>query len=273
MVGLLDSDLTLPKAVSDGEIASCELGVPMARGAVGLVFLWGLFSACGDGAVAPEEQSSPEVIIEGKVTSFQDGSQLQGVAVLATRRESYNCDIDFCSYRTVTIGSAETDAAGYYRMSLPSGCVDIRVSKAGYIQSGTVPLRYCTPGTSVDPPSEDLRIDIQMYPQEPTVIVEGRVTSSIDGNPVWSVRVGLYTENQGGTQLTGEVVDYGGYYSLSANCEEVLFVQARCLESPFPYANCTGWEDSERVAIRSECPGPGSPAVSHRVDFVLDPAQ
>lgn len=243
----------------------------MTRGALSVVSLLFVVSACGDGPIGPEEQSSPEVIIEGYVTSSPDGSPLQGATVRATIRESYSCDIDFCSYRTVTMGSAETDNAGHYQMVLPTGCVDIQVSKIGFIQTGEVPLRYCTPGTSFDPPSDGLRVDLRMRPQEPTVVIQGRVTSSVDGSEIYGVHVGVYAESDEDRPLTWDPTSVYGDYSLSLGCQEVLYVQAECVETPFPYTNCTGWKDSERLPIRSECPGPGSPAVQHRVDFVLDP--
>jgi hypothetical protein len=189
-------------------------------------------------------------------------------------------DLDFCRTVVETYGSAETDIRGYYQFTLPAGCVDIRVSKPGYIQSGPVPYEYCTPGSSLTHQSEGFRVDLQMSPLEPTVVISGGVTSAVDGTTIGGAQISVYSETDAAEPIAvGQTAGISyppnssrGRYSISVDCEEILYVQAtECQESRYDWLNCTGWVDSERVPITSDCPERGSPAVRHHVDFVLDP--
>ena len=231
---------------------------------------------------SPAEPTGPEtarVTVEGFVTSIEDGSPIKGASVTARSEYCKAVDLDFCR-TVVNTYSAEADSTGYYRLTLPSGCVDIRVFKPGYTQSGPNPYVYCTPGSSVTHPSASSRVDLQMRPQEPTVTIWGYVTSSVDGARIGGVQVGVYSETDAAEPIAVDHTKAFSYppdiskgkYSISVDCEEVLYVQAtRCLESPGEWSNCTDWRDSERVPVTSDCPGRGSPAVGHRVDFVLYP--
>lgn len=230
--------------------------------AIPLFFL----SACGDGPARLTEPETVEITVEGYVTSVQDGSPVQGASVNATRRESYNCDLVFCSYRTTTWGSTETDSTGYYRMTLPSLCFEFlvySVSEPSYISERQ---EVCVS-------DGDQRVDIQMRLTEPTVIVSGRVSSSVDGNFLAAVGVRVYDDASSAEPIATDVTGYlsRGSYEISIDCREIVYVQATCRESLFPSGNCTGWMDSEPVRLTSECLGRGTLPVRHRVDFVLEP--
>ena len=112
------------------------------------------------------------------------------------------------------------------------------------------------------------------------MIISGYVTSSVGGARIGGVQVGVYSATDAAEPIAVDHTNpwsYPGYgsmgeYSISVDCEEVLYVQAtRCLESQYEWLNCTDWRDSERVPVTSDCPGRGSPAVTHRVNFALDP--
>lgn len=240
----------------------------MRRSVPNIMFLLCLLAACSDGPSGPAAPEPPEVFIEGYVTWSEDGSPVPGASVKATREEPYDCDEVLCSYRTRTKGSAETDSAGYYRLSYGGGCVDVRVSLPGYFLRGGFYRDVC-------PPDEGRHLDMQVRLMEPRASVRGTVTSSVDGAGITGVQVGLYGEIDAEEPIDHVTTGWGGEYpsgitgipgpTLSVPCEEVLYVQARCLGS------CTGWRDSERVLLASDCPEPGAGAVVHDVDFVLDP--
>lgn len=252
----------------------------MTRGALSIVPLLFLLTACGDGTTEPE---TAPVTVEGFVTSIEDASPIQGTSVRASRTWCKAVDLDFCRDVTETYDSAETDSKGHYRLTIPSGCIDIWYSKPGYTQSGPYPHVYCTPGNTHPDASTgdgDQRVNFQMRPLEPTVIVWGYVTSSVDGARIGGAQISVYSETDAAEPIAEDHSDgitypqrsYRGEYRISVDCEEVLYVQAtRCLESQAEWLNCTDWRDSEHVLVRSDCPGRGSPAVRHRVDFVLDP--
>ena len=166
----------------------------MTRGALSIALLLFVVTACGEGTTEPEAVG---FTVEGFVTLVEDGSSIQGASVRATRTWCKAVDLDFCRDVTEVYDSAETDSKGYYRLTFPSGCVDIWVSRPGYIPSGPVPYVYCTPGNSHPNASSDggeQRVDLQMRPQEPTVIISGYVTSSVDGARIGGVQVSVYSE-------------------------------------------------------------------------------
>ena len=106
--------------------------------------------------------------------------------------------------------------------------------------------------------------------REPVLTIWGNVTSSVDGVGIAHVRVGVYREIDSEESIAFDHTR-GGYHIYFVPCEEVLYVQARCIENFYWSHSCTGWGDSERVPVTSECPAPGTPAVVQTVDFVLDP--
>jgi hypothetical protein len=237
----------------------------MKRSALGIVLPLLLLTACS-GPTEPEGFT-----VEGFVTLIEDGSPIQGVSITAKRTWCKAVDEIFCRDVTETYDSAETDSRGYYRLTLPSGCVDIRLSKPGHIQSGQFPHVYCTPGSSATHPSAGSRVDLQMRLREPVLTIWGNVSSSVDGVGIAHVQVGVYREIDSEERIAFDYTHGPSYYIYLVPCEEVLYVQARCIEGIYWSHSCTGWGDSERVRVTSDCPAPGTPAVVHRVDFVLDP--
>ena len=107
--------------------------------------------------------------------------------------------------------------------------------------------------------------------REPVLTIWGNVTSSVDGVGIAHVRVGVYREIDSEESIAFDYTVGRSYYIYSVPCEEVLYVQARCIEGPYWSNSCTGWGDSERVRVTSDCPAPGTSAVVQTVDFVLDP--
>jgi hypothetical protein len=232
--------------------------------------------ACGDGSstpMEPEVEMPTEVSVWGYVTSLADGSPIEAATVSATQRQSYACDLDFCRYRTVGVGSATSDSNGLYRLSLNPGCADLAVYKPGYVHSDDNPQSFCVAGAASDSAYEGLRIDLKLDHMEPTIVIRGRVTSSVDADGIHGVRVSVYSQSDITDRLTSTTSTYGGGYIVSLRCEEQLYVRAECLESPFPSENCSGWEDSAPIRVQTECPLPGSPAVEKQLNFVLSPAR
>lgn len=241
----------------------------MRRSVLSIVLALFLLTACGQGPTEPEGFT-----VEGFVKLTEDGSPIQGVSVTATRTWCKAVDLDFCRNETETYDSAETDSTGYYRLTLPSGCIDILFSKPGYIQSGPYPHVYCTPGNTHPSASSndgDQRVDLQMSLRDPRLRISGRVTSSLDGAGLGWALVGVYGEIDAEELIAGDATDWAGGYDITLDCEELVYVQARCPENPYEFM-CSGWMGSERVPVASDCPSRGSiNDVRHRVDFVLDP--
>jgi hypothetical protein len=237
----------------------------MTRGALSIVPVLFLVTACSDGPTEPGE-----VFIEGYVTWLEVGSAVQGAVVSATTG-TLVCGTDFvfggetCSTRTDLVSSDTTDFEGYYRL-VTRKCVDVRVRVPSYQRDQIV-------GDEHEDVCGGQQLDMQVRLRDPRVIIRGTVTS-VDGAAIGGVRVSIYSKID-----AGQALDYvftnsfsGGAYSVAATCEGVLYVQATCSETTSQFVeDCNGWMDSERIPVTSDCPAPGEDLLHDQVDFVLDP--
>jgi hypothetical protein len=232
----------------------------MKQSTLSVVLLLLSLAACSDGPTEPRE-----VFVEGFVADVEDGSPIQGASITATRTWCVAVDLDFCRNETKTYDSAETDSTGYYHLSYPaSGCVDIRVSQAGYV--ALEDAEVCSLGG-------EQRVDLTMRLRDPFLRIRGSVKSSIDEAVIEYSTVGVYREIDAEERIASDVTNWAGRYDIRMDCEEVVYVQARCVDyRNLPNLGCRDWRDSERVPLTSDCPERGSTEnVAHYVNFVLDP--